>query len=124
IGSTPNELTQSDIRKLASMTEGFSGSDISIVVQDALMQPLRLIQSATHYKPVRTPDGKEKWTPCSPGDPLAKEMSWMELEGDMLLEPTLGMKDFIKAVKNSKPTVSKEDMQKSEEWTKEFGSEG
>ncbi|EEP81972.1 hypothetical protein UREG_06837 [Uncinocarpus reesii 1704] len=50
VGSTPCELTQADYRALGEMTEGYSGSDISIAVQDALMQPVRKIQSATHYK--------------------------------------------------------------------------
>ena len=52
VGSTPCELTQTDYRHLAEMTEGYSGSDISIAVQDALMQPIRKIQTATHYAQV------------------------------------------------------------------------
>lgn len=52
------------------------------------------------------------------------EMSWMEVESDQLLEPPLVIKDFIKAVRNSRPTVSQEDLKRNEEWTKEFGSEG
>lgn len=52
VGTTPCELTAADFRKLAELTEGYSGSDISIAVQDALMQPVRLIQTATHYKEV------------------------------------------------------------------------
>lgn len=55
IGSTPCELTVPDFRTLAELTEGYSGSDINIAVQDALMQPVRKIQSATHYKKVRDP---------------------------------------------------------------------
>jgi vacuolar protein-sorting-associated protein 4 len=54
VGTTPCELTPVDYKKLAAMTEGYSGSDISIAVQDALMQPVRKIQTATHYKKVRT----------------------------------------------------------------------
>jgi vacuolar protein-sorting-associated protein 4 len=42
-----------DYRTLAQLSEGYSGSDISIAVQDALMQPVRKIQTATHYKKVR-----------------------------------------------------------------------
>ena len=30
----------------------FSGADISIVVRDALMQPVRKVQNATHFKRV------------------------------------------------------------------------
>jgi len=123
VGSTPCEMGPNDFRKLAELSEGYSGSDISIAVQDALMQPVRLIQTATHYKPIEV-DGKQKWTPCSPGDPQAKEMSWTELEGDQLAEPPLRVKDFVKAIKASRPTVSKEDLNRSAEWTKEFGSEG
>ena len=30
-------------------------------------------------------------TPCSPGDPGAVEMNWMEVPGDKLLEPVITM---------------------------------
>lgn len=69
-------------------------------------------------------DGQQQWTPCSPGDPEAKEMSWTDLDGSQLAEPPLRVKDFIRAIKASRPTVSKEDLNRSSEWTKEFGSEG
>ncbi|KAN0101862.1 vacuolar protein sorting-associated protein-like protein VPS4 [Hyaloscypha variabilis] len=123
VGSTPCELTGADYRKLGELSEGYSGSDISIAVQDALMQPVRKIQTATHYKKV-TDDGVEKLTPCSPGDAGAMEMTWTEVDSDKLLEPPLQLKDFIKAVKGARPTVSGEDIKRSEDWTNEFGSEG
>ena len=69
-------------------------------------------------------DGVEKVTPCSPGDDGAIEMSWTEIDSDKLLEPPLVLKDFVRAVKGARPTVSGEDIKRSEEWTKEFGSEG
>jgi vacuolar protein-sorting-associated protein 4 len=53
VGSTTCELKQEDYKTLAKLSLGYSGSDISIAVQDALMQPVRLIQTATHYKKVR-----------------------------------------------------------------------
>ncbi|KUL86533.1 hypothetical protein ZTR_04234 [Talaromyces verruculosus] len=123
VGSTPCQLTQADYRHLAEISAEYSGSDISIAVQDALMQPIRKIQTATHYKKVLV-DGEEKLTPCSPGDNGAMEMSWMEVESEKLLEPPLVLKDFIKAIRNSRPTVSKEDLERNAEWTTQFGSEG
>lgn len=69
-------------------------------------------------------DGEEKLTPCSPGDNGATEMSWMDVESEKLLEPPLVLKDFIKAVHNSRPTVSREDLERNSEWTEQFGSEG
>ena len=53
VGSTPCEMKAEDFRTLAQLSEGYSGSDITIAVQDALMQPVRKIQTATHYKKVR-----------------------------------------------------------------------
>jgi len=52
LGSTPNLLTESDYRELGKRTDGYSGADISIIVRDALMQPVRKVQSATHFKKV------------------------------------------------------------------------
>ena len=71
-----------------------------------------------------TVDGAEKLTPCSPGDQGAMEMTWMEGETDALLEPPLQVKDFVKAIKASRPTVSQDDLKRSAEWTAEVGSEG
>jgi vacuolar protein-sorting-associated protein 4 len=59
-------------------------------------------------------DGIEKLTPCSPGDAGAMEMTWTEVDSDKLLEP----------VKGARPTVSADDIKRSEDWTNEFGSEG
>lgn len=52
VGTTPCDWKPSDFKTLGTMSEGYSGSDISIAVQDALMQPVRKIQTATHYKKV------------------------------------------------------------------------
>ena len=54
VGETPCELKAEDYRTLGALSEGYSGSDIAIAVQDALMQPVRKIQTATHYKKVRS----------------------------------------------------------------------
>lgn len=51
-------------------------------------------------------------------------MDWTQIESDQLLEPPLLRKDFEKAIKTSRPTVSPADLVRNAEWTKEFGSEG
>ncbi|KAI0379468.1 vacuolar protein sorting-associated protein VPS4 [Hypomontagnella monticulosa] len=123
VGETPTTLKNDDYRELAKLAEGYSGSDITIAVQDALMQPIRKIQQATHFKEVQK-DGKTLLTPCSPGDPSAKEMTWDDVDPELLLEPLVDFKDFVKAIKSSRPTVSDEDLKRNSDWTKEFGSEG
>lgn len=98
LGNTAHTLTEDNLRTLASKTDGFSGSDISIVVRDALMQPVRKVQTATHFKKVSGPSPVDKTTicddllvPCSPGDPGAIEMTWVDLPGDKLFEPPVTM---------------------------------
>lgn len=39
-------------QELGRRTEGFSGSDISTAVKDVLMQPIRLLRDATHFRKV------------------------------------------------------------------------
>lgn len=55
IGTTPCQLSQADYRSLADQTDGYSGSDLAVVVRDALMQPVRKVLSATHFKEVGSP---------------------------------------------------------------------
>ena len=52
IGDTETTLQNTDYNVLATKSDGFSGSDISNVVQHALMRPVRTILQATHFKPV------------------------------------------------------------------------
>ncbi|TFY66399.1 hypothetical protein EVG20_g4694 [Dentipellis fragilis] len=126
VGSTPCELSAKDYRQLASKSEGYSGSDIAIVVRDALMQPVRKVLSATHFKQVQSPTDPEKtkWTPCSPGDPDAIEKNWSDIESDELLEPPLRYSDFVKSLESVRPTVTEDDIKRHEKWTRESGVEG
>ena len=52
VGETPNNVTSEEFKSLGVMTKGYSGSDIAIAVRDALMEPIRKLQMATHFKPV------------------------------------------------------------------------
>jgi vacuolar protein-sorting-associated protein 4 len=41
LGKTPNNLTEQDYVDLGHATEGYSGSDITVVVKEAMMMPIR-----------------------------------------------------------------------------------
>lgn len=111
IGSTPNNLTDDDFKVLADHTEGFSGSDISVIVRDALYEPVRTCQTATHFKYVNStnshpsccryvvslstclvhrkeydPKNRTIWhyVPCGPSDRGAEEMSIFDIASDKL----------------------------------------
>jgi len=120
VGNTPNKLTTKEYHTLAEKTEGYSGADVSIIVRDALMQPVRMVQSATHFKKL----SNGKLTPCSPGDHDAMEMSWMNIDGDQLEEPQLSLSDLMSSIRNTKPSVNQADLELQVKFTQEFGSEG
>ncbi|KAH0520680.1 Vacuolar protein sorting-associated protein 4B [Microtus ochrogaster] len=131
LGSTQNSLTEADFQELGRKTDGYSGADISIIVRDALMQPVRKVQSATHFKKVRGPSRADPncivndlLTPCSPGDPGAVEMTWMDVPGDKLLEPVVSMWDMLRSLSSTKPTVNEHDLLKLKKFTEDFGQEG
>ncbi|KAJ3811648.1 MAG: P-loop containing nucleoside triphosphate hydrolase protein [Lentinula lateritia] len=126
VGSTPCHLGSKDYRTLADHTEGYSGSDIAIVVRDALMQPVRKLLSATHFKKIPDPADSSvlKWTPCSPGDPDAEEKSWETIESDELIEPPLKLADFMKSLETNKSTCTAADIKKHDDWTRESGNDG
>ena len=63
LGDTPHALTQADFEELAKQTEGFSGSDVNVVVKDVLMEPVRKTQEATHFR--SAPDPLVSAEPCS-----------------------------------------------------------
>jgi len=129
IGSTPCNLTDADFELLASKTDKFSGSDISTVVNDALMEPVRTMQSATHF--VKTQHVEEKfeyaWVPCSPSTPNCQQMRLMEIdaeEQDKVLAPQISMPDFLRVLRKIKPSVNEKDISRQMDWTREFGQDG
>lgn len=131
MGNLKHCIQPAQFRELAEKTDGYSGADISIVVRDAMMQPVRKVQQATHFKRVRGPSQQDPnvflddlLTPCSPGEPGALEMTWMQVPGEKLLEPVVNVTDMLRSLATSKPTVNSTDLKKFEDFTRDFGQEG
>ena len=53
LGDTKTDIREEDFMMLGKMSDKYSGADISVVVRDALMQPVRRVQQATHFHRVR-----------------------------------------------------------------------
>lgn len=131
VGRNTNNLTEADYKTLAERTEGYSGYDISILLKDALMQPIRRVQNATHFKYVSGPAPNDPTkivhdllTPCSPGDQGAMAMSWLDVPEGKVAEPMLTMQDIIRSLTTSKPTVNGDDLAQLEKFRDDFGMEG
>ncbi|KHN27655.1 Vacuolar protein sorting-associated protein 4 [Glycine soja] len=124
LGDTPHNLTESDFEYLASRTEGFSGSDISVCVKDVLFEPVRKTQDAMFF--LKNPEGM--WIPCGPKQQGAVQTSMQELAAkglaSKILPPPITRTDFEKVLARQRPTVSKADLDVHERFTKEFGEEG
>lgn len=115
-------LKKEDFDELSELTEGYSGSDISTLTQDAIYEPLRKCQQTVFFKKIF--DGKN-YLPCSPSDEGAIRMSLNDIEvPEMLYAPDVCKDDFLKALSKIRPTVSPHDLIRQEEFTKEFGQEG
>eukprot|EP00730_Choanoeca_flexa_P015837 TRINITY_DN7363_c0_g1_i1.p1 TRINITY_DN7363_c0_g1~~TRINITY_DN7363_c0_g1_i1.p1 ORF type:complete len:433 (+),score=100.38 TRINITY_DN7363_c0_g1_i1:61-1359(+) len=130
LGDTRNTLRDEDFSRLADMTEGYSGADIGIVVREAIMEPVRKVQSATHFKQTSGPKPGDPDTivhdlmmPCGPGDPAGRAMRWLDVQQDKLIEPPVDFRDMERAISHVKPTVNEDDLVKIEEFTREFGQD-
>ena len=80
-----HDLKPDDIEWLAKQTEGYSGSDMSTLVNDGLMRPIKEIQEATPFKKairqelrdsgVLKPEDEEEENDEDAGEP--EEFVWM-----------------------------------------------
>jgi len=143
LGDTPHDLTEDDFDKLGVITDGASGSDIKVLVKEALMEPLRRCQRAKQFK--QDSDGFlipcDKYPNCpkcppklNTADPPgmdytcercgAQRMTLWDVPPEKLKVPDVRMIDFEGALGHSFSTVSAEELRRYTEWTKQFGQEG
>ena len=106
-----HRLTEEELAVLARMTEGYTGSDISIVCNEALLKPVKMLQTATYFKPMPRPHGYDVdcdlfWTPCTSSEPGAMRKSLTEIQPSQLLLRQADFDDFKASIANCKPTVS------------------
>ena len=121
LGDTYNDLTDEQYETLGNLTEGYSGSDIYNLTQDAIYGPLRKCQRATHFKQL----DPHHIVPCSPSDQGAFKMKINDIpDPKSLVAPVVTFEDFVLSLQRIKPTVSPDDLKKQEQFTEEFGSEG
>jgi len=118
IGTTPNTLTEEDYQWLANNTEGLSGSDLAILCREALMEPIRELQTAEYF--VR--DSTGKYTVCEETTPGAERTSLMDLPGDGLEVPPVTMEHMKRAKAAVKPSVGQADIDRINAFTRQYGS--
>lgn len=142
LGDTPNNLSEDDFERIGDITEGASGSDIKVLVKEALMEPLRKCQQAKQF----IVDSNGNYTPCEQypscpqcppklsSDPPetrydcrkcgARRMQLWDVPSDKLVAPLVQRTDFERVMKHSFSSVSGDELKRFQEWTKLFGQDG
>ncbi|CAK82271.1 unnamed protein product (macronuclear) [Paramecium tetraurelia] len=120
---TPNCLTLDQMKELANKLDGYSGSDINNLIRDASLEQLRILQKATHFKRVQI-QNQMKYTVCSASDPQAEKITMKSIEKGQIFVPEILYDDFLAVLPKCKPSVSKGDLEKYEDWTQQFGQKG
>jgi vacuolar protein-sorting-associated protein 4 len=106
LGNTPHNLTDEDFKYLGDESENMSGSDISVVVNEAMMEPVRKCQTAVKFKEVNG-----FLYPTFPSDPAGKTMSLMDIDPTKLKAPDICLDDFMAALTKAKGSVSVADLE-------------
>eukprot|EP01071_Lankesteria_metandrocarpae_P005123 Lankesteria_metandrocarpae@DN3872_c0_g1_i1.p1 len=126
VSASRHQLSEADVTLLAERLDGYSGADISVLVRDALLQGLRKMSSATHFKKAVDAEGVYRWIPTTPDDPSPTriEANLMELNPERLEAPQVTMEDFASALLNVRATNAREDIQRYVDWTAKLGMDG
>ena len=127
LGNTPNQLQPSNFDQLSVQTEGYSGSDLSVVVREALMEPLRRCQIARYFHKVKDASSEVGYfyMPCDERTPGAEKKTLMEIESQELKCPDVTLVDFLTIInRGGGATVSPGELVRFEKWTEQFGQEG
>ena len=142
LGDTPNNLQEEDFEMLGKVSVGASGSDIKVLVKEALMEPLRRCQQAKQF--YEDEEGFlmpcEKYPNCAycppklssdkPGTKYtcsycgARRMDLWDVPPEKLKAPPVQFSDFEKALQHSVSSVSAEELERFTEWTRQFGQDG
>lgn len=121
-------LGDGDFAELAAALEGYSGSDISVVVRAALMAPINRAQVAEWFAPAppppdTEPGGTPQFTPCDRDAPGAVRLNWRDIAPNGIADMPIGRRDFADAMAANLPSVAPADITRHVDFMREFGRE-
>jgi vacuolar protein-sorting-associated protein 4 len=123
LGRDPEQvrLTERELTAAAERAAGYSGSDMAVVANEALMQPVRRCLAATHFeevpRPSATPPSWLGWVmgqsgdhvlvPCEPHEAGAIRMSMLDPEfpAERLYVPPVTARELEAALRKTSPSV-------------------
>ncbi|KAI6652588.1 Vacuolar protein sorting-associated protein 4-like [Oopsacas minuta] len=118
IDCVQNEMSDSEFVDLAGKLGGFSCSDICALCCEAMLGPFRELQSTQDWK---WDQDIAKWIPESAPTSFSVQKSFYDIQTDQIRPRNLALIDFMKALEQIHGTVSQEEIERFEEFTKLFG---
>lgn len=126
-------LTERDIEEVAELTEGYSGADLSILSNEALMIPIRELLRAEYFCETESyaqsiansftgKSSASKLAPCSMMHLGAKKMKMTDPDfpRDRIVAPSISMDHIKEALQKTRPSVSEKDIERHITFSREF----
>ncbi|XP_033754074.1 vacuolar protein sorting-associated protein 4B-like isoform X2 [Pecten maximus] len=117
--------TEEEVEELAKHTEGYTISDILVLMRDAALEPVREIQRATHFRMERhqsvdKPDEMmDMESVCSSSDPGAKAKQWMDIKPNDLYVKPFTVDNVRKCLSRSKPCMRADELEQYRKFTED-----
>ena len=133
LGTTPHSLHETELTDLSTRLSFYSGSDINVLVRNAMMESIRHAQKATHFKKVSGPHPRvptlqceDLLTPCRVGEEaMGVPMRLSEVpDPTKVVPPKVSWGDFVQSLRTARPSVCEADVHRHLEFTQKFGQEG
>ena len=128
LGETENNLDEQDYDTLGELAQGYSGSDISVVVRGALMEPLRKCQLARQFYedadcPMQLSENPlPQFAKCQ--HCTAVRMGLYDVPSEKLDVPVVCLDDFKSALSKQHGSVGADELDQYVKWTALFGQDG
>jgi len=120
-GDIDLELQLPELEDFLNRTEGYSGSDIHTCVSDALLEPIRELQEATHW---RWSEDKSSLTPCDASALDAVALRINNIPHEKVQPRCVNHNDLLKSLAANHSTITFEELQRYLEFTNTYGQMG
>eukprot|EP00911_Craspedida_sp_UC1_P001628 UC1_evm2s1234 len=117
-------LDESAVSALAIATETYSGSDICMVVRDALLEPVREVTQTRTWFAVREGDDGHTtgWQPCPPSAAGAVTMDHTDIPAAEIRVRPVCYKDFQRAITRNPSTIHTDELKRLTQFAERFGA--
>ncbi|XP_061190417.1 uncharacterized protein LOC133198325 [Saccostrea echinata] len=112
-------MSDEDWTVLGAQTEGYSGSDLANLTLESLFCPIRELQTSKEWK-----QKDDQFVPCKDGEEPDVKATIVDIPAHKVRPREVTLNDFMAALKTHRKTVTQDEIQKFENFTKSMGEQG